>query len=178
MDGNSHRNNARRRQREIIERWMLSNIENRGFERYDELHIDRIDKKWKNRSTWLDGGLQALQLGVEVRDRYRLDFTVAIGYSLTAERTAPPPLRSRQELLGQLDWSPPSLYLFPKWREPWIENSARVRTLHQFQEVGTRGSKSSGSKSALSKQPQWYYLEFVQDNQHNRSVFAASRPTR
>jgi hypothetical protein len=167
---------SRRRNRAIIERWMLSNIENRGFERYDDLHIDRIDKKWKHRSTWVEGGLQALQLAIEARDRHRLDVTVAIGYSLSAERkSSQPPLRSRHELLRRLDWSPPSLYLFPKRREPWIESSATVRALHELQEFGTRGSRRRGSKSATSNQPQWYYLEFTQDGQRYQSVFAASR---
>jgi hypothetical protein len=151
------------RQRQIIEAWMLSNVRTGGFNRYDDLHIDRIDERWRHRKNWIDGGLEALRLGVELRDKHQLEFTVALGCSLLVSGSSPLGLPRRSEdLASQLDSSPPSLYLFPKRQEPWLESGGT----EILEELG-----ESVSKSRSAKAPQFYYLEFTQDGAKHRSVF-------
>lgn len=143
---------------------MLSVVERRGFERFEDLHIDRIDKRWKDRGRWIEGGLRALQLGIELRDQYRFEFTVALGFSLRVpESFQMRPPANMEDLAAQLDQSPPSLYLFPKRREPWLERAGSIATF---------GNRELDSVS-LGHPPQWYYLEFIQDGRDYRSMFAA-----
>ena len=165
MDENASIDEAQRR-RQVIEDWMLSNVENGSFSRYDDLHIDRIDERWRDRKTWIDGGLEALRLGVELRDERQLEFTVALGYSLVVPDSSTLGVpRSTEDLGAQVDSSPPSLYLFPKRREPWLESGGTTI----LEELNIETSH----KSRLRLKPQSYYLEFTQNGEKHRSVFIA-----
>lgn len=98
---------------DAIEKWMLAIIDDGGIERLDHLHIDEIDSRWKNRDTWVEGGLEALRVAKTVRDRRQLPFTLALAFSLkSAELPIGVDFRTRSEFAERLDWSPPSLYLF------------------------------------------------------------------
>jgi hypothetical protein len=104
-----------------IERWMLAIIRNGGVQRHDDLHIDQIDKEWRSESTWVAGGLEAFKNALVVRDRRQLDYTVALAFSLRSGRE---PIgitfSTVEDISEQLDWSPPSLYLFRIGQEPWL----------------------------------------------------------
>lgn len=153
----------RQHQRQIIETWMLSNVRTGEFNRYDDLHIDQIDQQWRDRKTWIEGGVEALRLGVELRDKHQLEFTVALGCSLRVSASSPLGLpRRREDLTAQLDWSPPSLYLFPKRQEPWLDSGGT----EILEELG-----ESVSKGRSAKAPQFYYLEFTQGGVKHRSIF-------
>ncbi|HET9130350.1 MAG TPA: hypothetical protein VFO86_05340 [Terriglobia bacterium] len=52
----------------IIRRWMRSTVGADGIEKYDDLHIDLIDATWNQKNLWIEGGLDAFQLAVEVRN--------------------------------------------------------------------------------------------------------------
>lgn len=150
---------------------MLSNVGRRGFEQYDDLHIDRIDAEWADRTAWIDGGLEALQEAVGLRDRHALNFTVALAYSLVVDRLpSEPPPRSRSDLDAQMDWSPPSLYLFQKGREPWVERGGVAAPIEYF--VG--GSTASSQGGLRLDRAQCYYMEFAQGGRRYRSIFVAS----
>src|SRR5437016_4212160 len=66
----------------IVEEWMLSSIRGGGIDRYDDLHIDKIEEKWRDRTFWLNGGLQAFEFALLHRGRHSLDVTVVLAYSL------------------------------------------------------------------------------------------------
>lgn len=110
------------RRKKAIEQWMLSNVKTRGNEKYDDLHIDKIDEQWKPREVWFDGGIEALELAVELRNLHALEFTVATGFSVVPGK----PLSNfdfskRYQFMRSVDWSPPSLYLFRRNEEPWTQ---------------------------------------------------------
>jgi hypothetical protein len=108
----------------VIEKWLLENLKNKAYERYDDLHIDQIDDAWKSRDSWIEGGLEAFRMAVELRDRHDLNFVVALAYSLIAnEEPHGMDFRTTEELRARLDYSPPSLYLFQEGRSPRTETT-------------------------------------------------------
>ena len=149
---------------------MLSTIKTRGIERYDDLHVDQVDQHWRPRKHWISGGLEALQVAIELRESHRIPVGVALGCSLHAEGvTSWPALTSMQELSNQLDWSPPSLYLFHKGKEPWREAGSVATFLPKLlSEI--EGRKRGTSKLEIKH---CYFIEFSQNGERHRSVFAA-----
>ena len=176
MAGNFRSNEAdRKRDRALaIEAWMLSNVTSRGYERYDDLHIDRIDQMWHSRDTWIEAGFEALRLATELRDQRKLSFVPVLAYSLKSARY---PQGVDFETLGEftsrLDSSPPSLYLFRDGHEPWAETSA----------IGSGAIWDGVLVEPLSpalfgigfNPSRCYYMEFKQvgAGEYSRSVFIA-----
>jgi hypothetical protein len=111
----------------VIEVWMLTVSRDGGIDRYDDLHIDSIDPEWKPREAWIGGGLLAFQDAVKVRDRLALSLTVALGLSLVPEDLVWSEIEGFAQLRPQLDWTPPSLYLFRKGEEPGTDLDKAIR---------------------------------------------------
>ena len=96
-----------------IRRWMLATVSDGGIQRLDDLHVDKIDESWKDPTSWVSAGLIAYGLALRIRRELGLDVTVALGFSLVdAQDTSRDVFETREEFEKQLDWSPPSLYLF------------------------------------------------------------------
>ena len=152
---------------QIIESWMNTVIHDGGVDRYDDLHIDQIDKSWKDPHAWVDAAFEAIRLAVATRDRLRLDFTVALAWSLQTDK-APPvgDFTQRQYLESQTNWSPPSLYLFYRGREPWTQIDVRSSNVHSA--VIKRADHSVAAANGIKY---WCYIEFTQGDELNRSVF-------
>jgi len=171
MDGASQSNDAAPRRVQMIQDWMLTIVQDRGYEQYGELHIDKIDLGWKPREKWIEAGIEAFLLTVDLRDRNQLNFTVVLAYSLVSQRPLrATEIRTREELYSQLGSSPPSLYLFPKGDEPWSQSHIRK----------ARGIADSIVVKALQPDllgrgigKEWNYLEFRQVNfdEWSRSIF-------
>jgi hypothetical protein len=91
-----------------------------GIERRDDLHIDQIDARFRDRRTWLSGALLAFDLAIRLRDEHAPAYTIVLALSLSSEAW---PIginfRTTEELEREFNWSPPSLYLFHEWEEPW-----------------------------------------------------------
>jgi hypothetical protein len=102
----------------VIEQWMGEVIHDGGMERLDDLHVDRIDLTWADRSRWIDAAIQSFQLALDIRTSHGYNCVVACAFSLEDDSKggAMPP-DSPEVLLTQMDWSPPSLYLFGKIHE-------------------------------------------------------------
>jgi hypothetical protein len=112
---------------EVVERWMLAAVRDGGVERFDDLHVDRIEAQWKERKAWVSAGLDAYRVAVVLRDRHQLPFVVTLGFSLeSGERLPDMGLKTMEELTGRLDWSPPSLYLFHPGRTPCSEATRAI----------------------------------------------------
>jgi hypothetical protein len=160
----------------VIERWMLSITANGGIERYDDLHIDQIDELWRDRRYWLQGGLQAYALATHIRDKHRIEASVSLTFSLKSDsKPRGVTFASPLDFQAELDWSPPSLYLFCTGKEPWTEaelNSDRKSLrggpiLIPLDPAMFLGTPVNASAS--------YYLEFLPDAsaEYSRSVFLA-----
>jgi hypothetical protein len=104
-----------------IQEWMNHVHATGGVERYDDLHIDLIDAKWKPREMWISGAITALKLASSMQVSIKHGFVVALGMSLVAREPHEIP-STPTDLVEQIDWTPPSLYLFRSGREPWHEH--------------------------------------------------------
>lgn len=172
MDGPLQSSDVGERHLQVVRAWMLANVQNRGYERYDELHVDRIDPDWKSREKWIDAGIEAFRLAVQVRDKDKLSFTVALAYSLTSLRQPQSgmDIRTREELESQLDWSPPSLYLFSGGDEPWTRSSLS-KADGIYDDLVAKELRSDFLGITIGKH--CYYLQFKQTKfqERSRSVF-------
>ena len=110
-----------------IEEWMRMILATGGVERFDDLHVDQIARQWETRESWLHASSEALSLAYPVWQSIAPGKTLALMCSLSSEPNQNPP-ESVDELITQIDWSPPSLYLFEPGSEPW--SSPRVQVSH------------------------------------------------
>jgi hypothetical protein len=147
---------------DVIERWMMKITIDGGVDRFDDLHIDEIDSNWEDNGLWVEGALEAFRMAIRVRDRNRMPFSVGLGFSLVSRETVMGiNFQTKEEFRAQLDWSPPSLYLFHQGDEPRTQSeSANVQLLDP-------------SILGVADRARLYYLEFRQDgaSEYYRSVF-------
>jgi hypothetical protein len=103
-----------RNAKQIIEEWMLAVSQN-GIERFDDLHIDRIDENWRSRQLWVQGAMDAFQIAVRLRNEHQLPFKVVLGFSLRAiGKKIGVDFRTQDQFDDCLNSTPPSLYLRPR----------------------------------------------------------------
>jgi len=113
--------NKERGTRAAIEDWMRMVLATGGIERFDDLHIDDIDGAWKDRESWLDGSSKAITLAKELKTGIAPAKTLAIMCALSGDASDLVAPSSPTELSEQIDWTPPSLYLFDPGNEPWAD---------------------------------------------------------
>jgi hypothetical protein len=107
-------------QHRIIAQWMQDVVVNEGYRRFDDLHIDDVDPRYEDPRLWMPGITAALNEAVSIRDLHNWPFTVAAGISLMSSEIAQgPAIRNPDDVVQQIDETPPSLYVFPKGGEPW-----------------------------------------------------------
>ncbi len=158
-----------RKREETIAKWMLSIVNNGGVRRLDDLHINRIDSVWHERTLWVEGGIAAFRIARVLRDRNRLPFTVAVAFSLTSSKQPRGvDFRNLREFRDRLDRSPPSLYLFEPGEGP--RNKTVVANAAQDLDSSLFAIQEAGVSC--------YYLEFLQHNadEYSRSVFIEDKP--
>ena len=93
-----------------IRQWMLATNSDGGIDRLDDLHIDHIDEDWKERANWISGSIRAYELAVKLQSNLRPRVKVALAFSLLDGIGQS--FDTEEQFESQLDWSPPSLYLF------------------------------------------------------------------
>ena len=113
-----------------IRGWMLATVSDGGIERLDDLHVDDMDANWKDPTNWVSAGLIAYGLALGIRRELGLDVTVALGFSLKdAQDTSRDVFETEEDFEKQLDWSPPSLYLFRVSDQQHLSATVRVDPL-------------------------------------------------
>src|SRR6516162_9277575 len=110
-----------------IRDWMLATISNGGIDRLDDLHVDKIDENWKQRANWISASLRAYELAVTPQSDLGLSVKVALAFSLLDGMGQT--LDTEEEFESQLDWSPPSLYLFKAGDQQHLSNVVRFDPL-------------------------------------------------
>jgi hypothetical protein len=90
-----------------------------GIERFDDLHIDEINAAWSPRSQWVSGMAESLFAARRGCSTDAPDKVIAVMFSLGDGPAETP--TNLDALAAQLDWTPPSLYLFEAGKEPWID---------------------------------------------------------
>lgn len=149
-----------RRRSDRIRNWMLEILSTGGIQRFDDLHIDDIDAHWRDRSSWISGSIEALRLAVGIRNEIAPDKVLALGVSLNSDIHDLPPPDTIERLLTQMDWAPPSLYLFAAGDEPWADASAYI-TIHKV------------NPDLFEDAWECFYLEFRADSGDLRRSFFA-----
>ncbi len=146
-------------------------ISDGGVSRFDDLHIDVIDESWKDRKLWIPGAIEAYKLARTIAANNGFDFSIAVGFSLeSSEAPRGINFKTRQDLEGEFDWTPPSLYLFHPGTEPWAKPGSKSAT-------GTGYTTNAEIDTAIFQIPgeveHCTYLEFRQGDasEYCRSIF-------
>lgn len=145
----------------IIRRWMLGIVSDGGIERFDDLHVDVIDPAWKDPTSWVSAGLKAYGLALGIQRELGLDVTVALAFGLVdAQDDSREVFETQEQFEKQLDWSPPSLYLFKVGDQQHLSGTVLVDPL---------------PKALFSQLPQdtkSFLLQWLmEDGSQRRSVF-------
>jgi hypothetical protein len=162
-----------RTREEVVERWMLTIVADGGKDRFDDLHIDQIDNQWKDRKTWVSAGLEAYQIAMALRSRHCLPLVVALGFSLKPGGTSNEvSLETLQDFECRLNWSPPSLYLFPHGKTPYDQTQRVAFESVSGNKVAIRDLEPAIFGEATPTQ-RAYYMEFIQadSTEASASVF-------
>lgn len=116
----------------MITKWMASVVERSAYDLFPDLHIDEVDPGYRDRRTWADASVALLFEAGRVREELRWSVTVAAGFSLTSGGSPAGfgDIRGVDDVVAATDWSPPSLYVFERGREPWREEENCVATAH------------------------------------------------
>jgi hypothetical protein len=69
-------------QMRVIEQWMTQISQDGGIARYDDLHLDAINPRWKDRELWAEASSSTFQSGVEVRNRLKLPYILGLVVSI------------------------------------------------------------------------------------------------
>jgi hypothetical protein len=152
----------------IVESWMLRTLREGGIERYDDLHIDRIDEAWRSPTMWIPAAFQARELALTVRDLHGFDVVVVLAFSLqSGELPRGVDFVTREDLESQVT-GPPSLYLFRKGTEPWRG------TADSAEDIVVRRVNPQVFGIAVQIKD-CFYMEFRQPNfaEYSRSLFVA-----
>jgi hypothetical protein len=105
---------------------MRSIIRDNGLESFGDIHIDKIERGWAPAGQWLVAGLEAYGLAMALRERCQFEVTVALAFTLRPrESPSGVDFKTAEGLKERFGWTPPSLHLFPKGKEPWGTEALR-----------------------------------------------------
>lgn len=106
---------------DTIRQWLIAcGSRERTVDPHD-LHLDAIDKRYRDPSTWLNRGLCSLNRALQLREEMSLSLSLALGIALTSNRRAIGlHAESLREIKSEFDSSPPSLYAIHRLREAWV----------------------------------------------------------
>jgi hypothetical protein len=102
-----------------IHAWMDHVTSTSGIDRFDDIHIDRLNSAWKSKEYWIGAGLEAFVTAIKIRNERQMSESVALIFSLNIRLVphSPHPTTER-EFFADLNHSPPSLYLFHAGKSP------------------------------------------------------------
>jgi hypothetical protein len=158
--------------REVIRSWMAAITRDGGISRYDDLHIDRIDRAWKSREQWIPAALSSYEVAVEIRDEQKCDLSVVLAFSLQSGeypgRLVP---HSLSELEASLHATPPSLYLFRPGTEFWTQEAEQM-TVQDIDCASLFGARINVNRINIKR---CIHMEFRRPSsgEHVRSLFVA-----
>ena len=105
----------------------MATISNGGIDRLDDLHVDDIDENWKQRANWVFASIRAYELAVRLQKNLGVRVKVALAFSLLDGMGQT--FDTQEEFESQLDWSPPSLYVFKADDQQHLSNVIRFDPL-------------------------------------------------
>jgi hypothetical protein len=100
-----------------IKSWFDAVSHDGGIERFDELHVDVIDRKRKSKKAWISAALESFELALEVRDEdvSGQELTINLSFALIdGVRPLGVTFDDRDSFEKNLSYSPPCLLVFRK----------------------------------------------------------------
>ena len=111
-----YQRNSKTTDEEIILRWFKEAIEDKGWVRLDDLHIDQINPKYANSALWLEDSIYVYEMANQLLEAYNRDYILWLQIVLT-QTTLEVPFKelNYDSLKRQIsDRTPPSLFLISK----------------------------------------------------------------
>ena len=137
-----YQNNSAQKHEAIIRDWIADASTKDGFERYDDLHIDRIDPRWRAQGSWIEAGFNALNIASTICSDEEVRLTVVLAFSLEPAHIARGAVfGSAEEIVAEFSQTPPSLYLFRPGLEPWSQQALQKSPVEadiRIQEVDSK----------------------------------------
>ncbi len=162
--------NSRKRHEEIIRIWMETIIKDGGIERYDDLHVDQIDRAWKARARWIEAALESFEIAVGLRNNGKSKLSVVLAFSLESDEF-PKGLdfTNLEGLEKNFHATPPSLYLFLAGTEFWTRVAGKLAAdiVKEVDAISLFGP------NLLIKRCVYMELKRPDDNEYRRSLFIA-----
>lgn len=101
-----------------------------------DVHIDRLDVRFRRRTSWIEGGLQCLTIASSLVHARKWPIQVALAVSLRPRRTPrrrPP--STLVEIERAVDWAPPSLFISSGETAPWTESVCTALEIEEVKNV-------------------------------------------
>lgn len=100
--------------------WVLDNIQNKGFNRFDDIHLDQLSDEYSSSHTWIMGIEKVISILQEIKGQVPTEFSVTVGISLrSTDCLSGMTFTNRVQLEKEFTVTPPSLYVFKNENEPW-----------------------------------------------------------
>jgi hypothetical protein len=106
--------NNKSRYIELLTKWAFDIIQNKGWEQWDDLHVDEIDSIFRNRKYWFDSGIFLQSCLSEIINKSEYSSLLIMPLSYSNRPTMLDDL-DVNKLKSELDdMTPPSIIFFPK----------------------------------------------------------------
>lgn len=96
-----------------IKSWLLKVTADGSWEKYNDLHIDEVDKAFKSKANWIVGGLECYTQAISIIQELNMPYTIELAFSLKSKKKVSDYIITDiGSLKKEFDYSPPSLYVF------------------------------------------------------------------
>ena len=150
-----HYQNSKRKIAHFLKKWTNEIIAKNLWEKYENIHIDEIDSLFSNKKEWVDGSFFILNLLNDIIDKKKYDIFLTFQLSYV-EKTKEINSLNLNTLVNELDFYPPSFYLFDK------NNKNFESTLLSAKYINTL-TRQSGFKA--------FYIEKIEGNEISRVLY-------
>jgi hypothetical protein len=100
-----------------IQKWFDAVTHDGGIDRFDELHVDDIDRTRKSKKSWISAALESFELALEVRDEdvSGQEVTIILSFFLVEDvKPLGVTFYDRESLEKNLSYTPPRILVFRK----------------------------------------------------------------
>lgn len=153
MAGLYHKNN--KEQIQFLKNWMQDVIENKLWEKYENLHLDEIDGISHQKKDWIKESLYILESILSLIDEKKYDVLLAIPLMCILKNNSKIATNLKY-IENELAYEPPSFYLFLREQENFVETIEASTLLNEV-------SKEINFKS--------YYSEVIENEECYRTIF-------
>lgn len=143
--------------RSAIYEWMQKVVAEAADVDLHDVHIDRLDPRFRDRKSWIQGGLQCLTIASSLAKARESPIQVALVVSLRPRRTTHRNLPSTLvEIERAVDWAPPSLLIASGKTAPWTESVCTALPIEGIKNVNVHYCQWFYSDDAEFRSSCWF----------------------